>query len=261
MLGLLPAVLLLSLPARADQAPGRIMQQLKELSVGAPAEAAAAPAPKGKAVLLRLPTWELSASRNVEMLAGPAHRLSDEDIAAAKDIFGDSIDYDAVRFVNAKDNVADFSQVWGETIRVSPGGLTPAKLMHELTHVWQYQTSGLGYISDSFVAQICAVATDFDRDEAYKYVPDPEKSFFDYSAEQQAKIVEHYSASAAVRKRPLYQRWMKELRSRKFVPGDRKKLFEEKAAGLMPSQYTVPPLPGFEPDRVMPGVPQLEIRF
>lgn len=249
-------LLLLSLPAAADVGLSRLAGELGALSAEAPAQA-----PKVKGVAVRFPSWELGAARNVELAAGPAVRLPEADIEHARTIFGDSLDYDAVRLVVARDGLAEFSQVWGETIRVGTSGLSRAKLMHELTHVWQYQTSGLGYISDSLGAQACAFVADLDRGGAYAYSADPKKSFFDYSAEQQAKIVEHFSASAELRRTEHYGRWMRELRSRRFVRGGRKVLFEEQAAGLKPRQYDVPALQGFEAPRVGPGVPQLEVRF
>lgn len=57
--------------------------------------------------------------------------------------------------------------------------------MHEATHVWQYQTQGTAYISDSVAAQT------FDKD-AYEVSIVPGRRFLDYTAEQQAELVRSY---------------------------------------------------------------------
>ncbi len=42
-------------------------------------------------------------------------------------------------------------------------------LIHELTHVWQYQHVSWGYAPESLAVQLWAVITTFDRNNAYRY--------------------------------------------------------------------------------------------
>ena len=254
------ALLWLSLavqPAFADSA----LEQLRASLAEPVADAAPASAPvKARSVRIRFPSWEIAAGRSVEAFAGPGVPLPSSDVEFAREIFGDSIDYDAVRIVQSHDEMIAFAMVWGDTIRVGTKGLTRAQLMHELVHIWQYQTRGLEYISDSLWQQACAFVKDGDRDGAYSYKADPSKSFFEYTAEQQGNIVQNFVTYPAYRKREHYKRWIAQIKTRKFLRG-RKVLFEEKAAGLPPRGRELPPVQGFEPPREGRGVPQLEFRF
>jgi hypothetical protein len=65
-------------------------------------------------------------------------------------------------------------------------------LIHELTHVWQYQNGGTSYISLSLSSQILATIRTGSRNAAYDYNLTPESSFFDFLPEQQGLIVENY---------------------------------------------------------------------
>jgi hypothetical protein len=64
--------------------------------------------------------------------------------------------------------------------------------IHELTHVWQYQHGGTSYISVSLGTQIAAGVGRGSRNFAYDYQIEPDQSFFDFTPEQQASIVESY---------------------------------------------------------------------
>jgi hypothetical protein len=66
-------------------------------------------------------------------------------------------------------------------------------LIHELTHVWQYQHGGTSYISISLLSQMVAGARG-NRNFAYGYQLVGGESFFDFSPEQQGFIVENYFA-------------------------------------------------------------------
>jgi hypothetical protein len=67
-------------------------------------------------------------------------------------------------------------------------------LIHELTHVWQYQHTGTSYISRALSAQIGAAIRSGSRNLAYAYTITADASFFDFNPEQQGHIVENYFA-------------------------------------------------------------------
>lgn len=127
-------------------------------------------------------------------LAG--RHLSSAERALARPTFGASLDFSRVRIIEG--DVLAGTTV-GNNIRL-PEGFdigTPADaqlLIHELTHVWQYQHNGTDYISESLHSQIIANIDTGNRNAAYDYVPDASRSFFDFTPEQQAFIVENHFA-------------------------------------------------------------------
>ena len=71
--------------------------------------------------------------------------------------------------------------VWGNTILVNPvETLASGLLAHELTHVWQYQTTGARYLSDATLHR------------SYRVRLVPGQSIDRYHPEQQAMIVQNY---------------------------------------------------------------------
>jgi hypothetical protein len=121
--------------------------------------------------------------------------LTPGEIALARTIFGDAIDYSRVRMVRRKwwpfqpRSVAmaptgnihfhPHSDLWSEDFAREPlhrQGL----FMHELTHVWQAQTRGRFYLP--------LMRHPFCR---YGYEVDPARPFDRYGLEQQAEIVRH----------------------------------------------------------------------
>jgi hypothetical protein len=139
--------------------------------------------------------------------------MTDEEIELARPIFGNSIKYEKVRIVayglsNELSTEEEGKQgfdtkgtymVLGNVIFVPPefsiaNRRMAQTLIHELVHVWQYQTGGTSYISSSIVAQISGSAGSGSRNAAYGYQVIPGKTFFDYGPEQQGLIVENYFA-------------------------------------------------------------------
>ncbi|HEX8667314.1 MAG TPA: vgr related protein [Allosphingosinicella sp.] len=121
--------------------------------------------------------------------------LTAGEIALARSVFGDAIDYAPVRLVRRrwfpfqpKDVVmAPMGHIhfhpqgphWTEDFAAAPvrrQGL----LIHELTHVWQSQTRGRWYL--------VLMRHPFCR---YKYGFEPGRRFEGYGLEQQAEIVRH----------------------------------------------------------------------
>ena len=133
--------------------------------------------------------------------------LTSGEIAIARTIFGDAIDYSRVRMVRRKwwpfqpRSVAmapmghihfhPHSDLWSEDFSKEPlhrQGL----FMHELTHVWQSQTRGRFYLP--------LMRHPFCR---YRYEVQPGRPFEKYGLEQQADIVRHLFLAAHGRAPPV----------------------------------------------------------
>jgi len=126
------------------------------------------------------------------MIDGRPLLRNEEDLV--RQVFQDSVDYSRVRIIIT--DIAGGTTV-GNNIRL-PNEFSMSNsywrevLVHEMTHVWQYQHSGSGYITTSLFQQLYAGITTGSRNFAYAYTIDATKSFFDYYPEQQALIVENY---------------------------------------------------------------------
>ncbi len=133
----------------------------------------------------------------------------------AREVFGASLDVAAV--VIAEATVLATPAVLGNVIRTS-GPMPDRMLVHELTHVWQYQHGGGAYISDSLTAQLHAIVTTGSRRGAYRPTLVPGRPFASYPAEHQAVIVERWFADPTARRDPLYRALVEELRSARSSP-------------------------------------------
>jgi hypothetical protein len=123
--------------------------------------------------------------------------LDARELEVVQPVFEDSVRYDDVRVVRGY--FANAPTTLGNCIRIGlDGALDDATLVHEMTHVWQYQTYGTGYISNSMCAQLAGFFTTGSRNAAYQIRPSqlkPLGSFYELSAERQARTVEHYFVS------------------------------------------------------------------
>ena len=96
----------------------------------------------------------------VQVLAGaepPGRRLTDDEVARLRPIFGDSLKYARVRVKEGRLGLFGTpgrAFVHGDTVFV-PGRGPPdfGLLVHELTHVWQHQHGGTAYMSAALAAQ------------------------------------------------------------------------------------------------------------
>jgi len=125
-----------------------------------------------------------------------ARPLTRNEKGLARSVFGSSIDCARVRLIPTA--VLEYRTV-ANTIRI-PEGFTISDpymaqtLIHELTHVWQYQHGGTSYISISLASQIAATWRTGSRNAAYGYQITPGRTFFDFMPEQQGLLVENYFA-------------------------------------------------------------------
>jgi hypothetical protein len=202
-------------------------------------------------VRLRFPVLETFAYQ-FGWAFGSGRRLDDAERRVAREVFTNSLDLDAVRIVTTA--LAAAPTTLGDYIRTT-GPMSNATLIHELTHVWQYQHGGAAYISDSLCAQVAAWASTGSRNAAYDLtgVVLAGKRFSEYTAEQQAMIVETYFSDAAKQADAIYQALMDEVRAQQPVPAATRQrlIYEEGLYGPAPRNDHLPSLPD---DRTLPPI-------
>lgn len=128
--------------------------------------------------------------------------LTASETALAKEVFKDSLNYKRVKVHKGK-----YIFFQPENVLMTPNGeiYAPAKtyqadfsqaglnwqelFIHEMTHVWQYQT---GVLSPRFSGIFEFIKNGFDYQKAYSYVLASGKDLIDYGMEQQAAIVADY---------------------------------------------------------------------
>jgi len=129
------------------------------------------------------------------------------EIAMAKGVFGDAVDYRSVRihatrFMGVAAATAMRNHIFFDTKQVPHTDdlsrrsddieadiLAGQVMIHELTHIWQKK--GLRWLASSFAA----AASHFTGRDAYGYDIEDETDFLDYGIEQQTGIVQHAYAS------------------------------------------------------------------
>jgi len=110
--------------------------------------------------------------------------LTGADITYARDVFADSVDYSKIEITRDSMMSTGAPKTLGNTIHLQsnwggpifqPGDsmeltdLGRELLIHEMTHVWQYQHGGLAYIGDSLWAQLKASLGSGSRNGAYDW--------------------------------------------------------------------------------------------
>ena len=139
-------------------------------------------------------------------MAGKNRKLSGEEIELAKTVFGDAIDYEAVR-ISAR-RIKPFQPkngglCTGNTINISGSAYCQdyttsdrtglrAFFIHEMTHIWQYQNSP-AYFGRKLLKELTKHHFNY-MAKAYRYELVDGKPFDDYGLEQQACIVQDYFA-------------------------------------------------------------------
>jgi hypothetical protein len=209
-------------------------------------------------VRLRFPVLETLAYQ-YGWAFGHSRSLNDGERREASEVFGNSLDLDAVRIVTT--TFAAAPTTLGDYIR-SIGSMSTATLIHELTHVWQYQHGGGAYISDSLCHQVAAWATTGSRNAAYDVtdIVRPAKTFSNYTAEQQAMIVEVYYAVPDARDDAVYQALIEEMRRQPPAPAAaRQRLIYEEGLFGPTHDLRGDELP--EDRRLPPIMPLLRIDF
>ncbi len=118
-------------------------------------------------------------------------RLTDEEIRDASTVFGSSLNLRLVRLdkravlgpARTKRDYTSFHTIncWGESRR--------DVLIHELTHVWQYERSGAIYMPQALHAQFRGAGYDYGGRAGLRAAT---CGFTDFNREQQAQIVQDF---------------------------------------------------------------------
>jgi hypothetical protein len=120
--------------------------------------------------------------------------LTDDEIALARPIFGDTIDYGRVRLDERAVIVCRSRRCAYVSFNIinTWDALPPATLIHELVHVWQYQQLGAAYIPRALWAQRTAEGYNYGGPAALRAAVDEGRSLLDFNYEQQGDIVADY---------------------------------------------------------------------
>lgn len=120
--------------------------------------------------------------------------LSEREIALARSIFGEAIDYQKVR-MDERSHIGcrqyRFAYVGFYFIN-SWGKLSDPVLIHELVHVWQYQRLGSVYIPRALWAQCTPEGYNYGGISTLQRAIEQGKSLTDFNYEQQGDIVADY---------------------------------------------------------------------
>jgi hypothetical protein len=178
------------------------------------------------------------------MFGAPGEPLTSVEIGIARPVFLESIDYSLVRVVVS--SVVAAPTTLGNNIRTRTRTMPNWVLIHELMHIWQYQTQGSSYISSSACAQVMATIASGDRNAAYDYTPG-RRSLSDYNAEQQAHIVEDVFKNPSLASNEDYQRYMRQVRTARPRMTDQERYNEAMFGTPGSGQRSIPPpAPGTE---------------
>jgi hypothetical protein len=146
--------------------------------------------------------------------ASDTRALADDERADALEVFGTVLNLDPVRVIRT--TILAGPMTLGNAIRFPIDyPLDRITLIHELAHVWQYQTRGTSYISNSLWHQGIAILTTGSRYGAYHLSWQDLKapSIHDLPAEKQAVMVERWFANPTLRRNPDYERLLSQIQT------------------------------------------------
>ncbi|WP_223258396.1 eCIS core domain-containing protein [Thermogemmatispora tikiterensis] len=140
-----------------------------------------------------------------DRLSQQRRSLTPDEIAYAREIYADSLDYSAITITKHSilssgasrtvGNTINLEDVYydGDTLNLTPEGRLI--LIHEMGHVWQYQHGGLAYIPESLIAQIRGAVGGGSRNAAYDWRAAIQAGtpWEEWNPEQQAEAIEDYN--------------------------------------------------------------------
>ena len=150
--------------------------------------------------------------------------MHDWEIKLAKTVFGNAIDYRRVRideyaFIGAKQYRICYVSFY--TIN-SWGAMENSTLLHELTHVWQYEHLGAVYIPRALRAQFSKMGYNYGGVSTLKAYLEKGKDIFAFNLEQQGDIIsDYYRIKNGYHPRwgdgrkqdlPIYENYIKQLK-------------------------------------------------
>ncbi len=138
-------------------------------------------------VSITSPVLEWSAIQLAAITSPNSQRAWESDII--NDIYQGGVDASHVRIVEVR--LLNAPTTLGNQIRVHPGRTSgkrqSAVLVHEMGHVWQYQTLGTAYITDSVFHNASGQVATGDRNVAYmNYQLRPESNMTDFTARRRS---------------------------------------------------------------------------
>ena len=212
------------------------------------------------------PTVNIAAQNMQAAFASRIRPLNQREKEVARPVYQDSIDLDRVQI--ATTSVLAAPTTLANTIRVR-GDITDDTLIHELGHVWQYQTSGLRYVSCALAGQVEGAVGHGNRNWTYEF--DPTRTgtrLADYGPEQQAQIIQNaFILGKLDDMTSFYGPLVAEFRRARPRPHDPGRDIDE-AAGLGPRRLDpLAPIPGspgagdWRSQEMGGQVPQLQWRF
>ena len=155
-----------------------------------------------------------SNSGNFLLASSFERNLNDDEIKYIVRTFDRSIDYSKIRITRGNilsagssktiGNTIHLADIWGSAIFQQDGtSLTEQGLIllvHEVTHVWQWQNGGFAYAPDALIAMLSAWLTTGDRDNAYSWREADRKGqpWASWNPEQQAQAVEDYNRAIQI---------------------------------------------------------------
>lgn len=98
----------------------------------------------------------VSAIQTLIGLEPVGRKLTEEEIAILRQVYGDSIDYDQVRIKEGKAGLFSTNDrpfVLGNTVYMKGREIDAHLLVHEMAHVWQFQNGGSDYMSEALISQ------------------------------------------------------------------------------------------------------------
>ena len=151
--------------------------------------------------LTGISTTNVELGSSVKQVKTKAHErpLTSNEIAMARQVFGDAVDYSQVKvhnhgywmffgFQNSQTAVTPNGEMYmPKEIYEDDYSVTPinrALFMHEMTHVWQYQ---LGY-----TVKLHGLTVTSQGEDAYKYNINPNDRLCNFNMEQQGNIISDY---------------------------------------------------------------------
>lgn len=142
----------------------------------------------GDAVLM-LGGRAISAIQVLVGLEPVGRKLTDAEIAELKKVYGDSIDYSAVRVKEGDAGLLGLGGrpfTHGNTIYIPEDSLpvTDELLVHEMGHVWQHQNGGTDYMGEALWAQNVGDGYDWEKGVGEG------KSWSELNPEQQSELLE-----------------------------------------------------------------------
>ena len=207
-------------------------------------------------------------------IANPFGRaLYDWEYEIVHDVFRSSLDASRIRIVETR--IMNAPTTLGNQIRVPPGWTferdNKPVLVHECAHVWQYQTRGTSYITDSVYHNASGAIATGNRNVAYmNYQLTTTSSISDFTAEEQATIVGDYYEMTQIhttdpkpdwvtrrsRDMAIYERLMTQVRASR--PQEDSMIYQRSLMNQPPPgmDFQSPGTQGFAP-----VMPLLEIRF